>query len=71
MSISVTHEVTSLKESLDETSLKLRDLERIAEKVGETSAENVGLKAALDELTGEHAAAEEKLKIMETVLAQR
>ena len=67
----MTHEVTSLKESLDETSLKLRDLERIAEKVGETSAENVGLKAALDELTGEHAAAEEKLKIMETVLAQR
>ena len=67
----MTHEVTSLKESLDETSLKLGDLERIAEKVGEMSAENVGLKAALDELTGEHAAAEEKLKIMETVLAQR
>ena len=52
-------------------SSKLRDFERIAEKVGEMSAENVGLKAALDEMTGQHAAAEEKLKIVETILAER
>ena len=67
----MTNEVTSLKESLDETSLKLGDFDRIAEKVGEISAENVGLKAALDEMTGQHAAADEKIKILETVLAQR
>jgi hypothetical protein len=67
----VTNEVTSLKKSLDETALKVLEYERIAEKVGQMSAENVGLKAALDEMSGHHAAAEEKLKILETVLAQR
>ena len=67
----MTNEVTSLKESLNEMSSKLRDFERIAEKVGEMSAENVGLKAALDEMTGQHVAAEEKLKIVETILAER
>ena len=67
----MTTEVTSLKESLDETSSKLRDFERIAEKVGEMSAENVALKASLDEMTGQYAAADEKIKILETVLDQR
>ncbi len=67
----VTNEVASLKESLDQASQKVSEYERIAEKVAEMSAENVGLKAALDEMTGLHAAADEKVKILETVLSQR
>ena len=67
----MTTEVSSLKASLDESSLKLREFERIAERAAEMSAENVGLKAALDEMSGQQAAAEEKVKILETVLAQR
>jgi len=69
--LAVTNEVSSLKESLDQSSQKLSEYERIAERAAEMSAENVGLKAALDEMTGLHAAADEKVKILETVLAQR
>ena len=68
---SVTNEVSSLKASLDQSSFKLSEYERIASRAAEMSAENVGLKAALDEMTGLHAAADEKVKILETVLAER
>lgn len=67
----MTNEVSSLKESLDQSSQRLSEYERIAERAAEMSAENVGLKAALDEMTGLHAAADEKVKILDTVLAQR
>ena len=67
----MTNEVSSLKESLDQSSLKLSEYERIAERAAEMSAENVGLKAALAEMTGLHAAADEKVKILETVLSHR
>jgi len=67
----VTNEVSTLKASLEHSSSKLVEFERIAERAAEMSAENVALKAALDELSGLHAAADEKVKIMETVLAQR
>ena len=69
--VSVTTEVSSLKSSLDTTQSKLRDFERVAERVAEVSAENVGLKSALDEMTSLHSAADEKVKILETVLAER
>ena len=67
----MTNEVSTLKASLEQSSSKLSEFERIAERAAEMSAENVGLKAALDEMSGHQAAADEKVKILETVLAQR
>jgi hypothetical protein len=67
----VTSEVSNLKSALELAESRLREMERVAERAAEMSAENVGLKAALDEMTGLHSAAEEKAKILETVLAER
>lgn len=67
----MTIEVANLKTSLEDKETNVREFERLAGRLAEISTENADLKAALDEKSGLQAAADEKIKILETVLAER
>ena len=67
----MTIEVANLKTSLEDKETNVREFERLAGRLAEISTENADLKAALDEQSGLQAAADEKIKILETVLAER
>lgn len=64
----MTKEVSVLKEHLEDSNIRYAS---VTNKVSIVSAENVVLKASLDEMTGLKAATDEKLKILETVLSER
>lgn len=53
-----------ISESSEQSSINLAT-NRLAEKASELAAENVGLKAAVDEISGQKAAAEERLAVLE------
>ena len=67
----MTIEVANLKTSLEDKETNVREFERLAGRLAEISTENADLKAAVDEKSGLQAAADEKIKILETVLAER
>ena len=73
--ISVSTEVTQLKDKLEETEKKLEEneflLKTSADKASVIAAENVHLKASLDESKTQNQVAEEKIKILNTVVEQR
>ena len=73
--ISVSTEVSQLKYTLEETEKKLEEngvlLKVSADKASVVAAENVHLKASLDELKTQNQVAEEKIKILNTVVEQR
>ena len=64
-----------LKKILEDTQHKLEEnevlLKTSTEKVSVVASENVSLKASLDELKTQNQVAEEKIKILNTVVEQR
>ena len=71
----VSTEVNHLKQSLEETQQKLVENELLmktsTEKASVVSTENVNLKASLDDFKTQNKVAEEKIKILNTVVEQR
>ena len=71
----VSSEVDQLKRSLEETQEKLGEnevlLKTSTEKASVIAAENVDLKSSLDEMKTQNQVAEEKVKILNSVVEQR
>merc|ERR1711970_420048 len=65
------NEVMSLRKQLAQRQAEAVPSERILERANELAAENVGLKAAIDETTGEKRAMEERLHILEEQVKSR
>jgi len=65
------NEVMSLRKQLAQRQTESVPSERILERANELAAENVGLKAAIDETIGEKGAMEERIKILEEQLESR
>ena len=68
-------EVEQLKRNLEDTQQKLNDNEILlitsTEKSSNVEAENADLKRSLDEMKTQNQVAEEKIKILNTVVEQR
>ena len=68
-------EVEQLKRNLEDTQQKLGEnellLQKSTEKASTIEAQNANLKTSLDELKTQNQVAEEKIKILNTVVEQR
>ena len=67
----MTAEVVSLRQKLADSQLTAAEKDKLVSKAAELAAENVALKASVDELKGQKGAADEKLRAIESDLAQR
>ena len=65
----VSSEVITLRKQLSES--QDHSNSKIVDKASELAAENVGLKAALDDITSQKAAAEERISLLEATNAHR
>ena len=57
-----------LRQKLSESELTAKEKEKLLDRAAQLAAENVALKAAVDELTGQKADTEERLGIVEKEL---
>lgn len=67
----VTNEVISLRQSLSDSQLTAKEKEKLIEKAAQLAAENVHLKATVDEVAGQKTALEERIQLITTEMAQR
>jgi hypothetical protein len=67
----VTREVIDLKDQLDSAAARIAEGDIVSDKAAKLATENVDLKANLDEMSSKKLVAEEKLQLLETVLAHR
>lgn len=64
----MTNEVVSLRQKLSDSQLTAREKEKLIEKAAQLAAENVSLKAAVDEATGQNAALQDRMRSVENEL---
>ena len=67
----MTNEVISLRQSLSDSQLTAKEKEKLIEKAAQLAAENVHLKATVDEVAGQKTALEERIQLITTEMAQR
>ncbi len=67
----VTSEVVSLRRQLSDAQLTSKEKEKLLDKAAQLAAENVSLKASMDELAGQKSAMEGRLRLMEEELKQK
>ena len=67
----MTEEVLRLRERISESQLTEKEKEKLTEKAAELAVENVGLKAAVDEVSAQKIALEEKFTLLQSTLDQR
>ena len=67
----LSQEVLDLRQRLADSAMTAKEKEKLIEKAAQLSADNVNLKASLDEMTSQKFGLEEKIKIMQETLEQR
>ena len=67
----MTKEVLELRDKLDSAYARIAEGDQIATKAATLAEENVRLKSTLDEVSSQKLVAEEKMHLLESVLAER
>ena len=67
----LSQEVLDLRQRLADSAMTAKEKEKLVEKAAQLSADNVNLKATLDETVSQKAGLEEKIKVMQETIEQR